>query len=107
MKEAGNVSVYIADFKSLVSRIGDWDEGALIHHFRKGLQSRILDQLGSHPSRIDALKDLMDITLEVDTMYQERQKEKSHHQEKKPESSKLSACDSKPEHKHDSQNTIN
>ncbi|MBW0490975.1 hypothetical protein O181_030690 [Austropuccinia psidii MF-1] len=30
-----------------------WDERALIPHFRKGLTSRILDQLASHPSRIN------------------------------------------------------
>ncbi|MBW0545219.1 hypothetical protein O181_084934 [Austropuccinia psidii MF-1] len=82
MKEGGNVSLYISDFRSLVSRIGDWGERALIHHFRKGLPSRILDQLDSHPSRIDSLLDLMGITLELDTRYHERQKEKSHHQEK-------------------------
>ncbi|MBW0567497.1 hypothetical protein O181_107212 [Austropuccinia psidii MF-1] len=50
MKEGGHVSLYIANFRSLVSRIGDWGERALIHHFRKGLPSRILDQLASHPS---------------------------------------------------------
>ncbi|MBW0555929.1 hypothetical protein O181_095644 [Austropuccinia psidii MF-1] len=88
MKEGGHVSLYIADFRSLVSRIGDWGERALIHHFRKEFPSRILDQLASHPSRIDSLKDLMDITLELDTRYHERQNEKSHHQEKKPEASK-------------------
>ncbi|MBW0585489.1 hypothetical protein O181_125204 [Austropuccinia psidii MF-1] len=119
MKEGGHVSLYIADFRRLVSRIGDWGERPLIHHFRKGLPSRILDQLTSHPSRIDSLQDLMDITMELDTRYHERQNEKSHHQEKKPEASKsssshpqnssssMSACDSKPKHKHDSQNTIN
>ncbi|MBW0579475.1 hypothetical protein O181_119190 [Austropuccinia psidii MF-1] len=69
MKEGGHVSFYISDFRSLVSRIGDWGERALIHHFRKGLPSRILDQLASHPSRIDSLQDLMDITLEPDTRY--------------------------------------
>ncbi|MBW0569609.1 hypothetical protein O181_109324 [Austropuccinia psidii MF-1] len=53
MKEGGNVSLYIADFRSLVSRIGDWGERALIHHFRKGLPSRILDQLAFHPSRLN------------------------------------------------------
>ncbi|MBW0545606.1 hypothetical protein O181_085321 [Austropuccinia psidii MF-1] len=31
----------------------------------------------------------MDVTLELDTRYHERQKEKSHHQDKKPEASKL------------------
>ncbi|MBW0465519.1 hypothetical protein O181_005234 [Austropuccinia psidii MF-1] len=88
MKEGGHVSLYIAYFRSLVSRIGDWGERALIYNFRKGLPSRILDQLASHSSRIDSLKDLMDITLELDTGYHERQNEKSHHQEKKPEASK-------------------
>ncbi|MBW0561713.1 hypothetical protein O181_101428 [Austropuccinia psidii MF-1] len=88
MKEGGHVSLYIADFRSLVSRIGDWGERALIHHFRKGLPSRILDQLASHPSRIDSLQDLMDVTLELDTRYHETQDEKSHHQEKNPEASK-------------------
>ncbi|MBW0470096.1 hypothetical protein O181_009811 [Austropuccinia psidii MF-1] len=87
MKEGGHVSLYIADSRSLVSRIRDWGERALIHHFRKGLPSRILDQLASHPSKIDSLQDLMDVTLEIDTRYHERQKDKSHHQEKKPEAS--------------------
>ncbi|MBW0541431.1 hypothetical protein O181_081146 [Austropuccinia psidii MF-1] len=81
MKEGGHVALYITDFRSLVSRIGDWCERALIHHFRKGL--------ASHPSNIDSLQDLMDVSLELDTRYHERQKEKkpeasnsnsSHHQ---------------------------
>ncbi|MBW0519044.1 hypothetical protein O181_058759 [Austropuccinia psidii MF-1] len=88
MKEGGHISLYIADFRSLVSRIGNWGERALIYHSRRGLASRILYQLSSHPSSIDSLQDLMDITLELDTRYHERQKEKNHHQEKKPESSK-------------------
>ncbi|MBW0546357.1 hypothetical protein O181_086072 [Austropuccinia psidii MF-1] len=82
MKEGGHVSLYISDFRSLVSRIRDWGERALIHHFRKGFPSRILDQLAFHPSRIDSLQDLMDITLELDSWYHERQKEN------KPEASK-------------------
>ncbi|MBW0579955.1 hypothetical protein O181_119670 [Austropuccinia psidii MF-1] len=88
MKEGGHVSLYIANFRSLVSRIGDWGERALIHHLKKGLPSRILDQLASHPSRMDSLQDLMNITLELDTRYHERQKEMNHCQEKKPEASK-------------------
>ncbi|MBW0523029.1 hypothetical protein O181_062744 [Austropuccinia psidii MF-1] len=88
MKEGGHVSLCKADLRSLVSRIGDWGERALINHFRKGLPSRILDQLASHPSGIDSLKDLMDTILEMDTRCHERQKEKSHHQENKPEASK-------------------
>ncbi|MBW0558643.1 hypothetical protein O181_098358 [Austropuccinia psidii MF-1] len=88
MKEGVHVSSYIAYFRSLVSRIGDWDERAIIHHFRKGLPCRSLDKLASQPSRIDSIQDLMDITLELDTRYHERQNEKIHHQEKKPEASK-------------------
>ncbi|MBW0569495.1 hypothetical protein O181_109210 [Austropuccinia psidii MF-1] len=87
MKEGGNVALYIADFRSLVSRIGDWGERALSHHFRKGLASRILDQLAPHPSNIDSLKYLMNVSLELDTRYHERQKEKYHNPEKKPEAS--------------------
>ncbi|MBW0574299.1 hypothetical protein O181_114014 [Austropuccinia psidii MF-1] len=96
MIEGGHVSLYIADFGSLASEIGDWGERALIHHFRKGFPSRILDQLVSHPSRIDTLKDLMDVTLELDTWHHERQKEKSNNQEKKPEASKSNS--SPPQH---------
>ncbi|MBW0580337.1 hypothetical protein O181_120052 [Austropuccinia psidii MF-1] len=88
MKEGGHVALYISDFRSLVSRIEDRGERALIHYFRKGLASRILDQLTSHPSNIDSLQDLMDVSLELDTRYHERQEEKNHHQEKKPEASK-------------------
>ncbi|MBW0578337.1 hypothetical protein O181_118052 [Austropuccinia psidii MF-1] len=94
MKEGGHVSLYIADFRTLVPRIGDWDEKALIHHFRKEFPSRILDQLASHPSRIDSLQYLMDITLELDTGSNERQNEKIHNQEKKPEASKSSSSHS-------------
>ncbi|MBW0549976.1 hypothetical protein O181_089691 [Austropuccinia psidii MF-1] len=69
MKEGGHVALYIANFRSLVSRIEDWGESALIHHFRKGLSSRTLDQLASHPSNIDSLEDLMNVSLELDTRY--------------------------------------
>ncbi|MBW0471743.1 hypothetical protein O181_011458 [Austropuccinia psidii MF-1] len=43
MKEGWNVLLYIANFRSFISGIGDWGERALIHHFRKGLASIILD----------------------------------------------------------------
>ncbi|MBW0563328.1 hypothetical protein O181_103043 [Austropuccinia psidii MF-1] len=104
MKEGGHVSLYIANFRSLVSRIGDWGERALIHHFRKGFPYRILDQLASHPSRIDSIQDLMDVTLELDTRYHERQKEKNHYQEKKPKAPRSSTShpqsSSTPSHHH-------
>ncbi|MBW0503368.1 hypothetical protein O181_043083 [Austropuccinia psidii MF-1] len=58
------------------------------HHFRKGFPSRLWVQLASHPLRVDYLQELMNVTLELDTRYHERQNKKSHHQEKKPEASK-------------------
>ncbi|MBW0461759.1 hypothetical protein O181_001474 [Austropuccinia psidii MF-1] len=76
MKESGHVSLYIADFRSLMSRIGDWGEVAYIHVYRIGLASRLLDQLASYPGNFDTLQELMEITLEFDTRYHERQKEK-------------------------------
>ncbi|MBW0513051.1 hypothetical protein O181_052766 [Austropuccinia psidii MF-1] len=36
MKEGGHVSLYISDFRSLVSRTGDWGERALIHISGRG-----------------------------------------------------------------------
>ncbi|MBW0556377.1 hypothetical protein O181_096092 [Austropuccinia psidii MF-1] len=84
MKESGHVSLYISDFRSLMSRIGDWRERAYIHLYRRGLESRILDQLASYPGNFDTLQELMDITLELNTRYHEKQKEKCIHEEKKP-----------------------
>ncbi|MBW0477093.1 hypothetical protein O181_016808 [Austropuccinia psidii MF-1] len=74
MKEGGQLSLYIADFSSLMSRIGDWGERTYIHVYRRGLASRLLDKLASHPGNFDSLQELMDITLELDTRYHERQK---------------------------------
>ncbi|MBW0466207.1 hypothetical protein O181_005922 [Austropuccinia psidii MF-1] len=41
-------------------------------------------KLPSYPCNFDTVKELLDITLELDTRYHERQKEKGSHQEKKP-----------------------
>ncbi|MBW0488569.1 hypothetical protein O181_028284 [Austropuccinia psidii MF-1] len=84
IKESGQVSLYIADFRSLMSRIGDWSKRAYTHVYRRHLASRLLDQLSSHPGNFDCLQELMDITLELDTRYHERKKEKGSHKEKKP-----------------------
>ncbi|MBW0533944.1 hypothetical protein O181_073659 [Austropuccinia psidii MF-1] len=84
MKESGHLSLYIADFRSLMSIIGDWGERAYIHVYRRGLASRLLDQLASYPGNFDTFQDLMDITLELDTRYHEKQKEKGNNQENKP-----------------------
>ncbi|MBW0566933.1 hypothetical protein O181_106648 [Austropuccinia psidii MF-1] len=84
MKESGHVSLYTADFRSLMSRIGDWGERAYIHVYRRGLESRALDKLAYYPGNSDTFEELMDINLELDTRYHERQKTKGSHQENKP-----------------------
>ncbi|MBW0535936.1 hypothetical protein O181_075651 [Austropuccinia psidii MF-1] len=84
MKESGHVYLYIADFRSLMSRLGDWGERAYIHVYRRRVASRLLDQLISYPGNFDTLKELMDITLELDNRYHEKQKEKGSHQENNP-----------------------
>ncbi|MBW0465984.1 hypothetical protein O181_005699 [Austropuccinia psidii MF-1] len=83
MKESGHVSLYISDFRSSISRIGDWGERAYIHVYRRGLESQLLDKLASHPGTFDTLQELMDVTLELDTRYHERKKEKGGNQETK------------------------
>ncbi|MBW0517107.1 hypothetical protein O181_056822 [Austropuccinia psidii MF-1] len=84
MKESGHVSLYISNFRSLMSRIGDWGERAYIHAYRRESASRPFDQLASYPGNFDTLQELMDITMELDNRYNERQKEKGSHHEKKP-----------------------
>ncbi|MBW0561175.1 hypothetical protein O181_100890 [Austropuccinia psidii MF-1] len=74
MKESGHVSLYIADFRNLMSRIGDRGERANINVYERGLASRLLDQLASYPGNFDTLQDIMDISLELDTRSHERQK---------------------------------
>ncbi|MBW0571219.1 hypothetical protein O181_110934 [Austropuccinia psidii MF-1] len=69
MKEGGHVCLYIADFRSSISRIGNWGEKAYIHVYRRGLASRLLDKLASYPGNFDTLQELMDITLKLDTRY--------------------------------------
>ncbi|MBW0490204.1 hypothetical protein O181_029919 [Austropuccinia psidii MF-1] len=65
-------------------RIGDWGERAYIHVYRRGLASRNLDQLASYPGNFDTIQEHMDITLELDTRDDERQKEKGSNHEKEP-----------------------
>ncbi|MBW0471139.1 hypothetical protein O181_010854 [Austropuccinia psidii MF-1] len=67
-----------------MSGIGDCGERAYIHVYRRDLAARLLDQLASHPGSFESLQGLIDITLELDARYHERQKEKGSHQEKNP-----------------------
>ena len=79
MKDGAQASSYITEFRSLTAQIGDWGDRAYMHHFRKGLPSRILDQIAVYPSPIDNLQKLMDVTLDLDVRHHERQKEKRSH----------------------------
>ncbi|MBW0590825.1 hypothetical protein O181_130540 [Austropuccinia psidii MF-1] len=106
MKQSGHVFLEISDFRSLMSRIGDWVERDYIDVYRRGLASRLLDQLASHPGNLDTLQELMEITLEFNTRYHERQKEKGSHQEKMPPATESNyyrppqdSCSKKPHHK--------
>jgi len=77
MKDGGQASTYITDFRSLTTRISGWGERALMFHFRHGLPSRILDQLAVHQTPLDSLQDLMKAALDYDIRYHERNKEKN------------------------------
>ncbi|MBW0551595.1 hypothetical protein O181_091310 [Austropuccinia psidii MF-1] len=96
----------VTPMKSLMSRIGDWGERAYIYVYRRGLESRLLDKLASHHGNFDTFQELMDITLELDTRYHERQKEKGSHQERMPPVTESNSsrplqdsCSKKPHHK--------
>ncbi|MBW0460413.1 hypothetical protein O181_000128 [Austropuccinia psidii MF-1] len=63
IKESGQISLYIAELRSLMSIIGDYGERAYIHVYRRGFASRLLDQLASHLGNFNSLQELMDITF--------------------------------------------
>ncbi|MBW0552727.1 hypothetical protein O181_092442 [Austropuccinia psidii MF-1] len=83
-KESGHVSLYIADFRSSMSKIGDLGERNYTYLYQRCLASILLDQLASQHSNFDSLQELMDINLEVVTSYHERKREKGSLKEKKP-----------------------
>ncbi|MBW0464534.1 hypothetical protein O181_004249 [Austropuccinia psidii MF-1] len=68
-----------------MSRISDWGERAYIHVQRRSFESILFYQLSYHPGNVDGIQELRDMTLELDTRYHEKQKEKGSHQEKKPQ----------------------
>jgi hypothetical protein len=75
MKENGKASTYIAQFRVLQSHI-DWNDAALLFHFRKGLPSRITDQLAVSGHRLSPLQHLIDRTIELDNCYHDRSRTK-------------------------------
>ena len=76
MRDNGYTSTYIPDFRALVGCIKDSGKRALMLKFRKGLPTRLLDAMSTHLSKVNSLLELINPTLEFDTPYHERQKEK-------------------------------
>ena len=79
MKDGAQASSYITEFQSLTAQIGDWGGCDYMHHFRKGLPLRILDQIALYPSPIKNRQKLMDVTLDLDNRHHEHQEEKRSH----------------------------
>ena len=71
MKENGKASTYIAQFRALQSRV-EWNDAAFAFHFRKGLPSRITDQLALTGLRLTTLQQLIDRTIELDNCYHDK-----------------------------------
>ena len=63
---------YIASFRSHKSRLEGWSDCALMHSFRKGSPSRILDLLDQQPGDINTLSELVNATLKIIIRHQER-----------------------------------
>ncbi|KAI7943459.1 hypothetical protein MJO28_010987 [Puccinia striiformis f. sp. tritici] len=75
MKESGKASAYIAQFRTLQSRIS-WNDSAFTFHFRKGLPPRITDQLVISGLRLTSLQQLIDRTIELDNCYHDKNRSK-------------------------------
>ncbi|KNZ63136.1 uncharacterized protein VP01_11835g1, partial [Puccinia sorghi] len=58
MKDNGKASTYIAQLQTLQSRV-DWNNAAFAFHFRKGLLSRITDQLALTGQQLKTLQQLI------------------------------------------------
>ncbi|MBW0502469.1 hypothetical protein O181_042184 [Austropuccinia psidii MF-1] len=67
MKESDHFSLYQLYLRILIPRIRHWGEIAQINVYRRGLESRLLDQSASHPVNFDNLSELMEISLKLDT----------------------------------------
>ncbi|MBW0506198.1 hypothetical protein O181_045913 [Austropuccinia psidii MF-1] len=64
--------------------LGDPNEVRKAEQELKNLRIKESGHLASHAGTFDTFQELMEITLELDTSYHERQKEKGGNQEKKP-----------------------
>ncbi|KNZ51733.1 uncharacterized protein VP01_3836g1 [Puccinia sorghi] len=71
MKDNGKASTYIAQFRTLQSRV-NWNDATFTFHFRKGLPSRITDQLALTGQRLKMLQQLIDRTIELNNCYHDK-----------------------------------
>ncbi|KNZ63596.1 uncharacterized protein VP01_11223g1, partial [Puccinia sorghi] len=55
MKDNGKASTYISQFRTLQSRV-NWNDATFAFHFRKGLPSRITDQLALTGQQLKTLQ---------------------------------------------------
>ncbi|KNZ45744.1 uncharacterized protein VP01_7844g1, partial [Puccinia sorghi] len=89
MKDNGKASTYIAQFRTLQSRV-NWNNAAFAFHFRKGLPSRITDQLALTGQQLKTLQQLIDRTIELDNCYHEKNEDALRYKPLKKFSSKPS-----------------
>ncbi|KNZ63479.1 uncharacterized protein VP01_11390g1, partial [Puccinia sorghi] len=71
MKDNSKASTYIAQFRTLQSRV-DWNNAAFAFHFRKGLPSRITNQLALTGQQLKTLQQLINRTIELDNCYHDK-----------------------------------
>ncbi|KNZ52359.1 uncharacterized protein VP01_3604g2 [Puccinia sorghi] len=71
MKDNGKASTYIAQFRTLQSRV-DWNDATFAFHFRKGLLSCITDQLALTGQQLKTLQQLIDQTIELNNCYHDK-----------------------------------
>ena len=75
MKDNQHISQYITKFRTEQVHVR-WDDSALRHRFRLGLCDRILDALADRPAQPRTLSELMEVALQIDNQYWEREREK-------------------------------
>jgi Retrotransposon gag protein len=75
MKENYQVTRYITEFRRYQTVV-NWDDSALAYCFRKGLPSRILDELSRRDDKPATLAELEQVALKIDLRYWQPQHEK-------------------------------
>jgi hypothetical protein len=81
MKEDQEVNRYITEFRKYQLQV-NWDDRSLMFCFRKGLPSRILDELARMEEKPKTLNALQQAALRIDLRFWERQQERKEFGEK-------------------------